>query len=451
MPSGTSVVETVASRREPAPSRPAPDPPSDPRRPAPAWPAALAVAVYTLLAVLVWIHVWTGDPRAVASCGCGDPALTTWFLEWPAYALAHWANPLYSTALFHPAGVNLLSNTGFLAIGVPLAPITWLAGPVATLNVAATLLPVASATAAYFLVARWSSWAPAAFVGGLLYGFSPFLLDNLAGGHLNLAGLFVLPLLVGQLDELFVRQRARPARTGALLALLAVVQFFLSTEMLVVTAIAAVVGLAVLAAIGVVRGPPDVARRLRRARPGMVTAVVATVAVLAYPTWFALWGPAHLSGAVWPASTGLDQYTPTDLLAPFPGAWWGNTLKLWGYFGPVLPSEVFCGLGTVAVALAGLAVWRRDLRLWLFGIVGLVTAALAMGTGGQPWAPWRLFGSLPLLENVIQSRFIVVTYLCLAVMVGVTLDRVHTALRQRPEGRSPAAHHRPGHHQAVHH
>ena len=50
-----------------------------------------------------------------------------------------------------------------------------------------------------------------------------------------------------------------------------------------------------------------------------------------------------------------------------------------------------------------------------------------MGTGGRQWAPWRLFQSLPLLDDVIQGRFIVVTSLCLAAMVGVTADRVWAA------------------------
>ena len=98
--------------------------------------------------------MWTTHPTATATCGCGDPALFMWFLEWPAYALAHGHNPFYSTAMFHPGGINLLSNTSVLAIGVPLAPVTWLFGPVATLNVAQTLAPVLSALSTFWLLRR---------------------------------------------------------------------------------------------------------------------------------------------------------------------------------------------------------------------------------------------------------------------------------------------------------
>ncbi|HEV3132733.1 MAG TPA: hypothetical protein VGY51_12295, partial [Acidimicrobiales bacterium] len=114
-------------------------------------PFLYAAAGYLFVSLIVWWHVWTGNPTTVTTCGCGDSSLFTWFLEWPAYALSHGHNPLYSTALFHPTGVNLLSNTAEVGIGVVLAPVTWLFGPVATLNVALTLSPVLSALAMYVL------------------------------------------------------------------------------------------------------------------------------------------------------------------------------------------------------------------------------------------------------------------------------------------------------------
>ena len=392
----------------------------------------LAAAGYLILAFGASAHAWTGGAASTASCGCGDTALTLWFLAWPAHALAHGLDPLYSTALFHPTGVNLLSNTGVLAIGIPLAPITWLFGPVTTLNVAATLAPAASAVAAYALLARWVEWAPAAFVGGLVYGFCPFLLDNVAGGHLNIATLFLLPLMVRQLDELFVRQQIRPTTAGLWLGLMVVVQFFVSSELLLVMVAGMAIGLVVLSVLGLMRDRTDAWRRARRGLSGVAVAVGVSALLLAYPVWFALRGPAALTGRIWPTVGSFDVYTPRDLVVPFPGTGWEDTLRLWGYFGPVLPSEVYIGAGTVAVALLGLVVWRRDLRLWLFAVVGLVAAALAMGTVGEGWAPWRILGSLPLFDDVIQSRFVVITELCGAVVVAVVVDRIHRALAGRP-------------------
>ena len=156
----------------------------------------MAFAIYLLVSTGLWWHVWSTHPTGVATCGCDDPGLFTWFLAWPANAIAHGHSVLYSTAIFHPGGVNLLSMTSVLAIGIPLAPVTWLFGPVATLNVAATLGPVLSALAMFWLLRRWVSWTPAAFIGGLVYGFSPFVLTAVSVGHLNVAFLFLLPLMV---------------------------------------------------------------------------------------------------------------------------------------------------------------------------------------------------------------------------------------------------------------
>ena len=124
-------------------------------RPARRWWKELTAAgiVYFLLSVIVWWGLWS--TRGRTTCGCGDSSTFIWYLEWPAYAIAHGLNPLYSTALFHPSGVNLLSNTSVIAVGLPLAPITWIFGPVAAFNVALTLSPPLSALAMYALVRRW--------------------------------------------------------------------------------------------------------------------------------------------------------------------------------------------------------------------------------------------------------------------------------------------------------
>ncbi|HEX7442829.1 MAG TPA: hypothetical protein VF320_03020, partial [Acidimicrobiales bacterium] len=137
---------------------------------------ALAAAGYLALALVVWWGVWSDHPTATTTCGCGDSALFLWFFAWPAHALAHGLDPFYSAAMSHPGGVNLLANTSELALGVVMAPVTWIFGPVASMNVALLSAPALSALAMFVLLRRWVRWAPAAFVGGLLYGFSPLVL-----------------------------------------------------------------------------------------------------------------------------------------------------------------------------------------------------------------------------------------------------------------------------------
>ena len=121
--------------------------------------------IYLLISLFIWSRLWSSHPTSTTTSGYGDNSLVTWFLAWPAYAISHGLNPLYSTDLFYPKGLNMLSNVGMLGIGVPLAPVTWAFGPIATLNVALTLAPVLSALGMFVLLRRWVTWVPAAFVG----------------------------------------------------------------------------------------------------------------------------------------------------------------------------------------------------------------------------------------------------------------------------------------------
>ncbi len=399
-----------------------------------AWPALVAAAgTYLVAAVLLWWNIWSSHPTTTTTCGCGDSSLFTWFLAWPAYALAHGLDPLFSAAMFHPSGVNLLSNTAVVAIGLVLAPVTWLLGPVATLNVAVTLSPFLSALAMFVLVRRWVSWPPAAFVAGLLYGFSPFVLISLTDAHLMLGMAPVPPLAVACLDEMLVRQRRRPVPVGAALGLLVAVQFFIGTEVLAIIGVTAACGAVLVVVYGL--GHREVLREVLRARArfavvSVATAAVTAGAVLAYPVWFTLAGPAHLSGRVWGAGVRLSYggTTLAGFLRPPPPAAAATELarQFGGYQAPTLSGQ-YLGVGLVVVLVFGLVAWRRDRRLWIFGSVGLIALGFSFGLETDRWTPWRLVVRAPLMVNVIPSRFVVVAYLCAAVMLGLVVDHAHRA------------------------
>jgi hypothetical protein len=394
-------------------------------------PVVVSGGVYLLLGVLLWWKVWTSHPTSTTTCGCGDSSLFTWFLDWPAYALSHGLNPLYSTAMFHPVGINLLSNTAEVGFGVVLAPITWLFGPVATLNVALTLSPVLSALAMFILLRRWVTWTPAAFMGGLFYGFSPFVLISLTDAHLMIGAAFIPPLLVACLDELLLRQRRRPVLTGVMLGLLVVVQFFIGTEVLIIMAIAVGFGVVVLVAYGLFRRRDVVRSHAQHALVASYAAVATAGVLLAYPVWFVFAGPAHLSGNIWDnalLSYGGANFRGYFLPEPASQAVLNQGLRWGGYQAPTLSGQYF-GLGLVAVLLVGFVLWRKDRRLWFFGLVSVFSVLLSFGLGLHNWSLWRLFVRFPLMENVIPSRFLLVTYLAVAVMLGVILDRTYRGVR----------------------
>lgn len=401
----------------------------------------LAGAVYLLFAVVLWWHVWTTGPASTTTCGCGDAARFLWFFEWPVYAIGHGHSVLYSQWIFHPTGINLLDDTSVLGLGILLGPVTALFGPVAGMNVALTLAPALSALAAFALLRRWVTWWPAALVGGLIYGFSPFVVTELALNQLNIAFLAVPPLVVMALDELLVRQGRSPIRVGAVLAVLFVVEFFISTEVLVITGVFVVLGVALVVVVAAVRRPEELRRRMAYALRAAAVAVVVTAVVLAYPLWFLLRGPAHLNGPIWSNGTALSEYGTTFWSFWRPGglgAVHSLSLRFGGYQGPLLPGLGYLGTGVVVVAIVGLVIWRRDGRLVLFGALGLVAALLSLAPGHGYWVPWQTIDHVPLVGDIVEARFTVVLVLCASVMVTLVLDHARqTATARRPA--SPVA------------
>ncbi len=418
-----------------------PDPGAVPGRSHRVRPWLMAGAAYLALAVFLWWGTWSTDPTSTTSCGSGDASLFTWFLEWPAYAMAHGLDPWYSAAIFHPTGINLLSNTGEELVGVGLAPVTWLFGPVAALNVALTLSPALSALAMFALLRRWVAWAPAAFVGGLLYGFSPLALTALTATWLNMALLVVPPLVVVCLDELLMVQRRRVVPVGVTLGLLCVVQFFISTEVLAIMAIAAVIGIGMVAGWAAVCRRAELRRRCPPACRGLAAAGVVAASLLAFPTWFALDGPAHLSGLVWPSlPPGLDGISLSALVwNPSTAQTAQQGHRFGGYQGPALVPESYLGIGLIAVALIGIVLWRRDRKLWLFGTVGVLCIAMSvsLATNIRPLRlPWLLLGRIPVVENILPFRFMSMTFLCVAVVLGLVVDHAHRSVLAWSEPRA---------------
>jgi hypothetical protein len=388
------------------------------------------VLLFSVPAVILWWHVWDAHPASTVSCPCWDTGQQIWFISWPAYALEHGLLPLFTTSLWTPAGVNLLNNTSAPLAGTVLAPITWLFGPIVSNNVAFTLAPGLSAWSCWLACRRFVDWTPAAVLGGLLFGYSPFVVADIGLGHLSIALLVVPPLTLVVLHELFVRQRPRPWVVGLLLGALVCAQFMISVEVLALMGIAAVVGVVVTAVLSWSRvrdALPYAARALS------VAAGVALV-VLAWPSWYLFAGPRHLSGVPFQGVQGfangrlfhLWSAGASAVAVPVPGAADGVVIG---------PPVDFVGFGVVLVALVSLVVARRRKVAWVMAVVALVCVTLSWGPTlwitsshavSGPWLPWRALAKLPVFRDILPVRFAIFTDLAVAVLIAVGLDTVRT-------------------------
>lgn len=403
------------------------------------------LAVLTACSILTFRGIVV-DPGARVYAENDDTSLFIWWFANGADAVAALfgfgsdrSGFLYTTQMNWPDGVNGAWNTSVLGLAVPFAPITWLWGPVVAYTVAIVCSPIAASVAAAAFLTRFADRLPA-FVGAALYGFSPYLIAQ-AGGHLNLSFAVLPPLVAAFLWQAatgpsggLLRERVRALTPwGILLGGAIGWQFYMSTELLAGTFLAAVV--AVLALVAVLRR-----RLLARLVPAVVAsaAAVLTAVLFAVPLLLTMAvAPNAPSGAIRPHGVWnndlLDPVVPTAT-SPFAGSAPEIPRAL-----PIDAAEIG---GYVSLAWLAVAVWavvrhRRSARH------GLLVRVLALGAVGV-WllsmgSPLRVFGvelpvpgpfrvveQIPVLMNILPMRLSVHVALALSALTAVLL---HHALR----------------------
>jgi hypothetical protein len=401
------------------------------------WRAAVAAAlpdlasllVCLLLASLLFADNWAAPTTTSTGAGVGDGALMMWFLQWTPRALQDGLDPLFTTHLNVPDGVNVMWNTSLLLPGLVLAPVTVTFGPVLTFNLLLVLGPGLSAWCAAIAFRRYVDSRVAALLGGLVFGFSPYMLAQ-SRGHLQLTLVFFVPLLLLTLDEILVRQRWRPLLAGALLGLLAACQLFTGEEVLAFTAVVGLIQLLLLVALF----PRQVRGHAGHAVVALAAAAVVFAALAAWPLAFQLRGPQHVSGDLHVVDKlATDLYGPVvpnrvQAVAPeaairlssrFPG----NEAEINGYLG--IPLLLIIGFTA--------ARWWRTPVVRMATLLLLAPLVLSMGArlhvGGhrtQVPLPWAAIDSLPLLESAVPNRFMLLATLFAGLLLALFIDRART-------------------------
>jgi hypothetical protein len=295
-----------------------------------------------------------------------------------------------------------------------------------------------SASSMLFVLRRWTSWYPAAFVGGLIYGFSPYVIGQ-GRLHLQLVFVPVPPLIALAVYELFVKRKGHVLAWGAVLGILVSAQFLISTEILASTFIVVVIGLVVL---GVSR-PGDSLLSIRTALPGVGVAAGVVVVVLAYPAWMLVFGPQRY---VVPESVANVFAGRSGLLGPITptsSMWFApRGLSALGRATPGFNDAVENGsyLGIPLILLATyLAVRFRRCRWLLFmAVMALASFLLTLGPhldlGGERTSialPFALIERIPLVGLINPIRMSLFVAMFVSMMVAVGLNEFWSAWTRR--------------------
>jgi hypothetical protein len=395
------------------------------------WPV---MACYLLGALIVTGRLWV-DPAGRMQVGdAQDVNLFAWFLRYSATAISHGQLPaLFTTALNAPRGVNLMWNTAFLLPGILLTPVTLLAGPQVSLTIVLTVSIAGSAVSLYFVLRRWGASVTGAALGGAVYGFSPAMLDS-GLGHYQLVCAVLPPLIIDAVLRI-VTGRGKPVGTGALLGLLTAAQLLTGEEMLIYTALACAVAVAVVA----LSRPRATAGRVRDSVLGAATGIAVALLICGYPLWEQFHGPLREHATLYGSWSGNPAYyvdPPGSLLFHS-----GSSAALAARYILGLPEELaYLGWPLIIVLIAAALLFWRHLSVRVAAVTCAVLELCNLGGGAVTIGGLRLSGSflpyhwlqgLPAMAQVLPDRFCILGAGAAGAVLAFSLDRARSAAWQR--------------------
>lgn len=414
----------------------------------------VAFVVYGAFALAANWPMWPGDPSrfrtfAYGALGGGDLYQTAWFLAWIPDSLLHLTNPFYTATLNYPGGINLAQNTLSPLLGLIFSPLTLAVSPISSVNLAVWLAFPLSATAMFAVLRRWVSWQPAAFVGGVLYAFSPYMVTQ-GMYHLDLVFVPLPPLIFNAMYEVIRSGQPRTLRWGTWLGLLLAAQFFISPEVCATTLLVAAVGALILA----VSRRRAVAAAIERGITGVYLASLIFATFVLYPFWVMVAGPYRYTGPAYPG-TAADLFStllPTSMQRLTFASWAAEGNKL--LMGNTTENGVYLGAPLLLLLLIVVLRYRRLRRVRFAALMVVATVVLSWGPNlvvldhvtAIP-LPFKLLVHLPFADNILTARLSLYTDMFAAALIAIGLDGIrHTRVadqglvpdRQRPAFRTLA-------------
>jgi hypothetical protein len=355
----------------------------------------------------------------------GDNFQHAWFLWYFARAVTDLHNPFYTNLIYYPATVNLSWSTLDPLAGLLALPLSLAMGPVAAYNLSLILQLALGAFFARLLCLRICRNELAALIGGMCFGFCPFLMAH-ALGHLSLVTVFPIPLFILALDKL-LSARDADWKHGVLIGL----ALFLTALSHYNYTVMCLMLMAVVIIIHLVNEGPKLAARTWKA----FSWAGATFSLLFSP----------ILGMLLGRSADRPSPRPLDHIEQYSADVFGFLIPSWnhillGHFARGLNSQLFVAgfEGTVyaspvvlCFAVLGFLKRREINDSWGIqaAVIGVLFYFLSLGPAlrffGKQTAlpgPAALLYHFPSVRFLsAPARFQVITALCLAILCSIGL------------------------------
>ncbi|MEV0394082.1 hypothetical protein [Polymorphospora rubra] len=383
----------------------------------------VAYGTYLALGVLVMGRLWLDPYNRVLTGNEDDHGLHMFLIAHSERVIFHFENPLWSERLGVPDGVNMMSNTSMMALGIPVSPITHFFGAAVSVVLLLTLSLAGTAAAWYWVLSRhFVRSRAAAYIGGLWCGFAPTMISH-ANGHINFVAHFLVPFIVWR--ALKLREPGRVVRNSVILAVFIVLQIFINEEALLFAAMALGVFVLSYAAMR----PAEAKAALRPMLAGLGVTAVLSFVVLAYPLWWQFFGPGHYRGLPYDPDAFVTDLAAYPAFARQSLAGDPATVEVLSN-SPTEDNSFFGWPVLILLAVAVPLIWRSVASRAVL-ITGLFFAVISLGptlvykgedTGIK--LPFWLISEVPVIDLVSVTRFAIVATFAAGVVLALAADRI---------------------------
>ena len=386
------------------------------------WWSIGTLIVYSGLSFLIFRATWA-VPTTHLIGGCCDSPAPAWFLEWTSYALTHLGNPLITHLAGVPNAVNIMWQPPAMPfLGVVMTPVELLLGPFISYDLVVTLALSLSGWACYTALRRWVGGFVAPFVGGLVFGFSPFMAAQ-SLGHPQFTFAPLVPLFFLVLSDLLVYRKWPTWVAGLGLGVIAAAEYMISQEIFGELMIGGLVAVLILAAVD----HRQVRSRVGEVGRGLGFAALTSMALLAWPLSVEFTGPGILHGLLRPQNAFVTDLAnlvvPNPVVSQLPLGISSDAFR-WGW--DIGELGVYVGLPLLVILTVFVVMGWRERIVRVASIWALCMLVLSLGpslhVAGRDiniWLPWAAVERLPLLENALPVRFDLFWQLGVATLVAI--------------------------------
>lgn len=406
-----------------------------------------ALLLYAALAVVVsWPMARSFTTAVVGAEGGVDAYQCAWNLWWVAQAIAGGQLPFFSWLLFYPQGVDLFWQTLQFSQGVVALPVTLALGPLAAFNFTVLASFVIGGYVTFLFARHVTGHAPGALVAGMVFAFSPYHMQKMVDGGLEVIAIQWLPCYFFALYLLLERPRWwRSLLAGALLLWVSLGSWYYGMFAVIATGLAAAVWL-------LVPGPDADPGWHWPGRERWAAAIWGATPVLWWGLVLAprLLGLSSTPDALWDMR-GIQAARSADLLdffLPNPlHPLWGESVRAAreaSYPDAIIWNVALGWVGLALGAVGAVAAWPAARRwLTLMGLTMLLALGPALRVGGVETGvplPFALLQSLPGIRSAQRpSHIVVVASLALAIVAAYGLAWLCRRLPARAAGWLTAA------------